>query len=129
MVSEFADVVHDRPDYPRVVFVYQGSSDQGSMFFDPLFADAVAIADPDRRLFDAFGVERGGLREMFGLRTSAAGFRATLRGHMVNRTIGDPWTLPTIVAIRSGHVIGEFRGRHAGDHPDLTRLPRDLGLE
>ena len=92
------------------------------MFFDPLDPDAVAIADPEAELYSALGVERGGWREMFGLASWRAGLRAVRRGHFINRKIGDPWTLPTVLAVAKHHVVWEFRGRHAGDHPDIDEL-------
>ena len=113
-------------DYPPVVFIYQGTAEQGPMFFDRYDPDAVGIADPDGVLFGAFGIGRGGMREMFGIRAWVAGIRATAKGHFVNRKIGDPWTLPTVLAVRAGAVIGEFVGSHAGDHPDVRSLPAQL---
>lgn len=96
------------------------------MFFDRLDPQATAIADPEGELYALFGIERGGWREMFGLRSWAAGIRATAKGHLINRKIGDPWTMPTILAVRNARIIGEFRGRHAGDHPDIDDLIADL---
>ena len=89
------------------------------MFFDALDPDAVAIADPDGELYRDFSIERGGWREMFGLRAWRAGIRATMKGHMINRKIGDAWTLPTVFAVRAGRIVGEFRGEHAGDLPEI----------
>lgn len=102
--------------------MYQGSAEQGPMFFDGLDPDATAIADPDGELYRAFEVERGGWREMFGLRSWLAGLRATRKGHLINRKIGDAWTLPTVLVVRNEHVLAAFRGGHAGDHPDVEQL-------
>jgi hypothetical protein len=110
-----------------VVFVHQGTVEQGPLFFDRLFPDALAIADPDGRLYEAFGVERGGLREMFGPAAFRCGVRAALDGHRIGRKIGDPWTLPTVLVIRDGSVVWEHRGEHAGDHPDVASLPALIG--
>ena len=96
------------------------------MFFDRLDPGAVAIADPDAELFEAFGVERGGMRAMFGLQAWRAGLRAVSQGHMINRKVGDPWTLPTVLAVRDGAVVWEHRGEHAGDHPDVASIPQLL---
>lgn len=96
------------------------------MFFDRLDPQATAIADPNGELYELFDIERGGWREMFGLRSWIAGIRATAKGHLINRKIGDPWTMPTIFAVRGARIVGEFRGRHAGDHPDIDRLIADL---
>ncbi len=109
-----------------MVFVYQGTVDQGPLFFDRLFPEAVAIADPQGDLYRAFDVERGGLRAMFGLESWRCGVRATLQGHRIGRKIGDPWTLPTLFAVRNGHIIWEHRGEHAGDHPPVADIPRML---
>jgi hypothetical protein len=110
-----------------VVYVYQGTVDQGPMFFERLHPDAVAIADPDAELFERFGIERGGLRAMFGARAWRAGLRAVREGHMINRKIGDPWTMPTVVAVDDGHIVWEHRGDHPGDHPDVADIPRLVG--
>lgn len=108
------------------MFVYQGMAEQGPMFFERLHPHAVAMADPDGTLYEGFGIARGGWREMFGLRSWVAGVRATSKGHLINRKIGDPWTMPTLFAVRHERIVGEFIGRHAGDHPDLARLVAEL---
>lgn len=96
------------------------------MFFGTLDDRAVAIADPHAELYRAFDVDRGGMRQMFGLGSWKAGIRATLKGNMINRRIGDAWTMPTVFAVRNGSIVGEFRGRHAGDHPDVDALFTDV---
>lgn len=92
------------------MFVYQGTVEQGPMFFDRLFPGAVALADPEGELYRAFDVERGGMR-------------ATLQGHRIGRKVGDPWTLPTVFAVRNHTIIWEHRGEHAGDHPPVADIP------
>ncbi len=106
--------------------MYQGSAEQGPMFFDSLHAGAVAIADPDGELYEAFAVQRGGWREMFGLQPWITGIRAFLQGNFINRKIGDPWTLPSMIAVRDGKIVWEYRGTHAGDHPDVASLRDEL---
>ena len=108
---------------PRVVFVYQGTPDDGERYFASLDPDAVGIADLDKGLYEGFDVERGGMREMFGLGPWKRGIAAFLKGHRIGRKLGDPWTLPTFVAVDEGRVVWRFDGRHAGDHPDLTAIP------
>ena len=93
------------------------------MFFDRHIDDVEAIADPDGRLYRTFGIERGGVREMFGLRAWWRGLQAVSKGVFINRKIGDPWTLPTVIAVHDGAVVWEHRGTHAGDHPDVDAIP------
>ncbi len=108
--------------FPDPVFVYQGSTEEGSMFFgdDP---DIRAVADPNGGLYVAFGVAHGGAREMFGAASWRCGLRAVSEGHFINRKVGDPWTLPTLVLVHDGRICWRHDGRHAGDHPDLTDVP------
>lgn len=126
MVDEFVGHTASNPTYPIVVFVHQGSVEQGESYFADLQSDVRAIADPTGALYEAFGIERGGMREMFGLRAWLRGIQATLGGHFIGRKVGDPWTLPTVFAIQNGHIIWEHRGRHAGDHPDIAKIPELL---
>lgn len=109
-----------------MVYVYQGTEAQAPRFFSELDPEAVAIADPDAELYRAFGVERGGWRAMFGVRSWLAGIRATLGGHRIGRKIGDPWTLPLVVAVSDGRITWEHRGTFAGDHPDVDAIRTEL---
>ncbi len=82
-----------------------------------------SIPDPAGELFASFGIERGGLREMYGLRAWGRGIQAAMQGHFIGRKVGDPWTLPTILAVRDGRIVWQHRGEHAGDHPDVRSIP------
>lgn len=110
-------------DYPDVVFVHQGTAEQDAAHFGTFGDRARTIADPHGEVFAAFAVRRGGVREMFGLRAWQRGIQAFLKGHFIGRKVGDPWTLPTVVAIQDKHVVWEHLGAHAGDHPDVRRIP------
>lgn len=116
------------PDYPEVVFVYQGEPWQAAEWFGDLPDGQRAVADLPRHLYEAFGVERGGMKEMFGPRAFACGVRATRKGHRIGRKVGDPWTLPLLVGVRDRAVVWEYRGRFAGDGPDPADIPHLLAL-
>lgn len=111
------------PNYPRVIFIHQGTPARGAELFDALIDDVEALADVDGRLYELFDVRRGTMREMFGLRAWIRGLQAFSKGHFIGRKVGDPWTLPTTIAIANQHIVGEHRGAHAGDHPDVQALP------
>ena len=101
-----------------------GEPDEGAAFLEPMWPGAAAIADPDKVLYDAFGVERGGMREMFGLRAAACGIRADAKGNYIGRKQGDPWTLPAFVLVEGDSVVWRHDGAHAGDHPEWAQIPR-----
>ena len=125
----------------KLVFVYQGSDEQGAAWFAGLADDGseAAVADPDAVIQGALGVGRGGLAAMFGPGAVACGIRAVRKGHRIGRKVGDPWTLPlvSLVERRGGRpdpdgtvapgpvtVVWEHRGRHAGDDVDPAELLR-----
>ena len=128
MVGEFADARRRIPRFPRVVFVHPGPADSVPRGLDRDWPDATVIADPDGTLYRRVGVARGGWREMFGWPAWRAGLRATLQGRRIGRKSGDPWTLPTVLAVVDHRVVWEHRGRHAGDHPDVDAIPAALGV-
>ncbi|MEM8619069.1 MAG: hypothetical protein AAGF73_05065 [Actinomycetota bacterium] len=114
---------------PRPVFIVMADAVAGERYVDaytpPEAADTAAgIADPDQVLHRMFEVPRGGWREMFGLRSWAAGIRATLRGKTVGAKVGDGWTLPTWVVLDDAEMTWRWVGTHAGDRPDLGDVPR-----
>lgn len=107
----------------RIVLVHQGRDQEFDKTLRPLWPEAETISDPDATLYRHWAVERGGWREMFGLRSWLAGIPAFLRGNRIGwKGAADGWTLPTAVRIKNQEVVWQHRGQHAGDHPDLTAL-------
>ncbi len=112
--------------YPSILFFHQGSLADGQAFFGTYWPEARAVADPERRFYSAFGLSRGGIREMFGPGVWAAGLRAMLKGNMGGAPVGDPWAMPGLFLVRENAVLWEHRYRHAGDHPDFSRIVERL---
>ena len=105
-------------DFPRTVFVHQGTVEEGEAFFERFHPAAVAIADPERKLFDAFAIQRGGLGRILGPHVLARGVGALLRGHGVGKPVGDVKRMPGLVLLDQGAVIWAQAYRHVGDRPD-----------
>ncbi len=112
------------PSFPSPIFVFMGTPDEGKAFLDTHWPGAQGIADPDKTLYEAFSVPRGGWREMFGLGSWLAGIRATLKGKWIGRRHGDPWTLPLFVVLDGSAISWRHVGAHAGDHPSVDSIPR-----
>ena len=111
--------LNDRlPDDASIVFVHQGSVDQGCGFFERLWPEARAVSDPRRSLYRAFGCRRGTLLEMFGPSVWRRGLQAFVKGHRIGLPVGDPWVMPGMVLVRpDGDVVWRHEFVHAGDHP------------
>ena len=110
------------PQFPNVVFVFMGETAEGAAFLDGLWPQARGIADRDKRLYDAFGVARGGMKEMFGPGAFACGVRAAAKGNFIGRRHGDPWTLPSFILVYDERVVWRHDGAHAGDHPQWSEI-------
>lgn len=80
------------------------------------------IADPKRALFDAFGLGRGSIAQVAGVRAILASFRALARGHFPKRPRGDVRLMPGIFLCEQDHVHWSFRARHSADRPPVSTL-------
>lgn len=123
MIKDIRNATAKNPDYPPTIFVYQGTVEQGGKFFDEMWATARAISDTPLTLYKGFGVERGGVKEMFGSGVWSCGLRALTKGNMVGMPVGDPWVMPGIFYVQSNDILWKHDFAHAGDHPDFDLLP------
>lgn len=102
-----------------------GSPEEGQRFFDARWPEARAVSDPDRVLFDAFGLGRGTVGQLLGPRVWAAGFRS--RRHGVGLPVGDPRVLAGSFLVKGAEVLEEERATTSASVPDLARLARAAG--
>ena len=83
----------------------------------------VCLADPGSEAYEAFGLGRGGLREMFGAGTWVRGARAALKGHTLGAPAGDVWQMPgAFVLDREGVVRYARYATEASDNPPNSEL-------
>ncbi|OYT71927.1 MAG: hypothetical protein CFK52_06735 [Chloracidobacterium sp. CP2_5A] len=119
IVADVRDIATQDPTYPSVIFFFQGTVEQGRAFFADHWKEARAISDTPLTFYRAFGIERGGLREMFGPEVWARGLRAARKGHFIGLPVGDPFVMPgAFLVSASGDILWRHNFKHAGDHPD-----------
>jgi len=121
-VADLKAITAENPDYPQVIFFYQGTPEEGDAFFSHIWPEARAVSDIPKTFYDAFGIQRGGMREMFGPAVWACGVRATAKGHTIGLKTGDPWTMPGVFLIHDGQILWQHDFKHAGDHPDFREI-------
>lgn len=106
-----------------------GTPEEGRRFFDGLWPEARAVSDPEKRLYAAFGLARGGAKALFGPGVWLSGLRSARKGHGIGRPVGDPFMMPgAFVLDPGGRVLWEHRYDHAGDHPDFASLPAEIAV-
>jgi hypothetical protein len=80
------------------------------------------IADPRCELYRAFGLGKGGFRELFGLHVWWRGAVSFFKGCGVGHLAGDGLQMPGAFLFRDGQIVSAQRARSASDLPDLPGL-------
>lgn len=108
----------------RVCLVHMDTDDHAADVFSKYYLyDIDRISDPDRRLYRAFGLQRGGLRQLFGFRVWRRGFDAMFRGgHGVGALVRDGFQMPGAFLLQDGEIVRSFVHQTAGDRPDYAAL-------
>ena len=122
-VADLRAVSESDPDFPKVLFFFQGSPTEGRAFLRRYWPGAHAIADPSQRFYTAFGVERGGLRKMFGPGVWEGQRRAKAKGHSNGERSGDIFRMPGVFVVRDEKIVWSHEYTHAADHPDFAGIP------
>jgi hypothetical protein len=110
------------PDYPAVLFFFQGTPTEGRALLRRDWPEVRAVADPELVFYEAFGVDRGSLLQMIGPSVFAAGLRARRKGFENGERTGDIYRMPGAFLVQVDRVLWQHRYRHAGDHPDFARV-------
>jgi hypothetical protein len=121
-VADLREAASD-PGYPPVLFFFQGSVTEGRAFLRRYWPEARAVADPELSFYEAFGVNRGSLLQMFGPGVFVAGYRSRRKGHENGPRSGDIYRMPGAFLVQGDRVLWQHTYRHAGDHPDFRRIP------
>jgi len=115
----------------KIVFVYmpgpgdtQALEARASRFFAKHgMEDSARVADPDKRLYRAFGLGRGSLGQLFGWKNLKRGFVAgVMKGHLVGPLVGDGFQMPGVFLVRDGAVVAGYRHETAADVPDYCAI-------
>lgn len=111
------------PAYPDILFVHQGNVQEGEAFFQRFWPEARAVSDNSKTLFTAFGLVRGGIKELFSPEAFIAGVRATLSGAYGGKPVGDVRLMPGAFLIQGEQIGWQHNYRHIGDHPNFAQIP------
>lgn len=121
-VAELRRVSEAVPDYPPILFFFQGTPTEGRAFLRRDWPTVRAVADPEQRFYEAFGVDRMGWLDMLRPGLWAAQRRAHARGYEQGDRSGDIWRLPGVFLVRGDRILWAHAFRHAGDLPDFDAL-------
>jgi peroxiredoxin len=108
----------------RLAIVHMSSPLRATMRFEESeLADVHRFSDPECAMYDAFGLQRAGFRQLFGWRIWWRGLQAAIwNGHGLGRLDGDGFRLPGSFVIYRDQVIVSQRASHAAERPDYVAL-------
>lgn len=106
-----------------MALVTMGEPEETERFCGRRSVPFVCLSDPGKEAYRAFGLGRGGSREMFGISSWVRGAQATLKGHTIGAPVGDPWQMPGVFVFDAhGELRYARRAREASDNPSNAEL-------
>ena len=109
----------------RPVIVHQGDEAHGAeLTARHGVSDWPRVADPERKLYAAFGLGKGGVTAVAGPKSIARGIGVFFSGHRVRKPVGDLFQMPGVFVLEGERIVAEFRHRSVADRPDYLALAR-----
>jgi peroxiredoxin len=107
----------------RLAFVHLGTEEKAAWFFTPYgLEDAPRVADPEGKLYEAFGLARAELRQFLNQESILRMLVAWLNGHFVGLPAGDVQRMPGAFLLVHGEIRKAFRHKLVSDRPDYLAL-------
>lgn len=123
-------ILRDALPEANVAFVTMAAPALAERFRAWMRSPHTFLCDPERRLYDEFGLQRGSVRQVFSPHVAARGLSALRAGHRPGRPTEDVWQLGgTFVMDEEGCVSAAFPASDAGDYPSPEALSRALRIE
>jgi peroxiredoxin len=101
----------------QLAFVHMGDEQQGTELFSRYgLSDVPRVSDPEAKLYKAFRLKRGRLRQVMGPRVWVRGFESFIKnGHPVGFPIGDTLQMPGVFLIQGGHILRSYFHQTSAD--------------
>jgi len=107
----------------RLAFVHLGTEEKANSFFTPYgLQDAPRFADPEGKLYEAFGLARAEWRQFLNQESILRMLVAWLNGHFVGLPAGDVQRMPGAFSLKNGEIRKAFRHKLVSDRPDYLAL-------
>lgn len=127
------DVRRDLPLFEQaggsVAVVTMGSPAQANAFRQRLSLPFPVLADPDRRAYQAFRLDLGGVAQIAGPRTWLPGIKALFRGG-AGKPVGDVRQMPGAFVIDTAGIVRYAHyARHSADYPEHKKMIKAFAEE
>ena len=106
-----------------VVCVFQYRAAPTRNFCRQRKVELECLGDPDREGYDAVGLDRGGVKELYNPRVGLRALAAARKGAVVGMPQGDTRQMPgTFVVGRDGRVLYAHYNRDQADNPPTEEV-------
>lgn len=109
----------------HVVLVHMSTPDVAKKYLEKYGLESVTnISDPSCSIYAAFGLVKGNVGQLFGLKVWARTAELALTGKVIPTIyqIGDGFQMPGIFAIHNGNIVEEFIHKSVADVPDYDTI-------
>jgi thiol-disulfide isomerase/thioredoxin len=109
----------------KIVFVHMVDKETADLhlsFYQ--FQSNIHLGDPDKRLYQFFGLQKGHFRQLYGLSVMMRGFKAgVVDGHGHGwKAIGDMEQMPGLFMLSKGAIIRSYVHQLSSDRPDYMEF-------
>lgn len=108
----------------QIVFVHMTDFETAEDYFNKYGIDhPTHISDPECKYYSAFGLAKGSISQLFGLKTMLRGIEVTMKGTTFGlKQIGDGFQMPGIFMINNGRIADSYIHKTASDKPDYDDI-------
>jgi hypothetical protein len=109
----------------QLVLVHLSDSQTAESYFNQYgLGDSDYITDPEANVYQQFGLLKGELHQMMGLKVWLRTFQqGVIKGHgLKTQLIGDGFQMPGVFLIYEGVIREKFIHRTIADKPDYLKL-------
>lgn len=109
----------------KLVFVHMAPDKVADKYFTKYNLDgSLHISNPSKSYYAAFGIMKGSISQLYGLKTWIRGYSARKKGHQLElaEELGDSTQMPGIFLIKERKIIDSYIHKDASDRPDYLKL-------
>ena len=121
-ISQMQDALKKRNVKP--VFVHMTTAEIADQYFqNQEIQDPEHISDPNRTIYNKFGLTKGSFSQLLGLNTWVRGYKVVKSGIPYSRkTVGDSFQMPGIFMLFDGKIVDSYIHKRAADRPDYNKF-------
>ena len=108
----------------KLIFVHMADQETAEQYFTRYNLEGVEdVSDPDCNFYALFGLVKGKVTQLMGLRVWMRGFQAgVVEGHGLGKLMGDSFQMPGIFLLQNRIIRDQYIHKLSSDKPDYEKL-------